>query len=58
MMDTFTEHTRVELTADGYVALTVELDRHEDLVHGGYDTLDLGIESVAGLVAALRAVAA
>ncbi|HRE88200.1 MAG TPA: hypothetical protein PK095_03585 [Myxococcota bacterium] len=116
-MDTLTENTNVELTSDGFVAVSVdrtyddgigyraklhfqrgdvgavadaferfvgnrvdetvtladgalrifdmppsplvnvELDRHEDLVHGGYDTLDLGVESVAGLVASLRAVA-
>lgn len=114
-MDTFTEDTTVELTHDGFVAVSVdrkyddgvgyrsilhfqaadvraiadaferfaaarvdetvtladgtlrifdlppspmvnvELDRHADLVHGGYDTLDLGLDSVAGVVASLRA---
>lgn len=35
--------------------VNIEVDRRADLAHGGYDTLDLGAESVAGVVASLRA---
>jgi hypothetical protein len=35
--------------------VNVELERDAALAHGGYDTLDLGPESVATVVAALRA---
>jgi hypothetical protein len=37
--------------------VNVELDRAGDLPYGGYDTLDLGPDSVANIVAGLRALA-